>query len=189
LLFLHGQAAHGITSITKSYERFALLENKLDIRILLNDTAVPKPWHTAMLVPKLPQNATVVLNLSIRCEDTIVFTNYPITALVGLTRDSLYIINSDTDLLAITASIPFPIDFNNNTLLYMRGVYPNIIHKVDTVLLKNYCTNQYILNIKVYDRCLTQPQSWYVSIITPKMTRADIILYAEYENYYYKYYY
>ena len=169
LLLVHGQTnSNGITSIAKSLERFGIQEYQFKIDILLNDTAVPQPWHIAMLVPKLPQNAMIDLTVGIRCEDTIPFTDYPISPFGSLTRDSLYVINSDAELLTITANIPSPIDWNNNTLLYAGGPYPCVVSNIDTVLLKNYCVNQYTLDISITGYLLL-PTGWSISILTPKI--------------------
>ena len=187
LLFVHGNASRGIFSIDKNYERFAMLDYKLNIKILLNDTAVPKHWHTAMLVPKLPQNAAVVLNVSMNCVDTIPFTNYPLGSAwfnlqigdpsVGFPT---YIINSDTDLIAIVGNISIPIDFINHTLVCLRGVYGYRITKMDTTLLKNYCADQYILNIEI-EGYAAMPQAWHISILTPKIyNTTDITLNVKY---------
>ena len=189
LLFVHGNATRGIFSIDKNYERFAMLEYKLDIKILLNDTVVPKHWHTAMLVPKLPQNATVVLNVSINCVDTIPFTNYSLGRGNFPNFDTIYLIpshtyyyyglvvvNSKAEMLTFMGDTNSSIDFSNYTLLGVCGNSPHIPSKIDIAFSKNHCTNQYILNVETTG-FLTMIDYWYISILTPKIDNStDIIL-------------
>ena len=180
LLFVYGNA--NFFDINKSFRRVSKNEYQLTVEMTLDDSLNVKQWHTALLVPKLPQNAVVAYKIiEHKCEDTIPFTDYPISPFGRLTRDSLYVINSDAELLTITANIPSPIDWNNNTLLYAGGPHLTTVHKIDTVLLGNYCTHQYTLNVALHDYGVPSFKSWHISILTPKIhNNTDITLNIQY---------
>ena len=177
LLLAYGNAPY--FDFTKDYRKTAKNEYKLTVELIL-DTVPFRQWHTALLVPKLPSSDTVLFELiEKRCEDTTVhFTNYPLhwawKYWVNLKNDSLYIINSEDELFAHFEGVfarfedTVPIDFNNHTLLCARGNYPYQPFVRNTILLKNHCTNQYLLYFEV-DGYLAMPGAWGIAILTPKI--------------------
>jgi hypothetical protein len=184
LLLVCGNTDYAFSKISKRLEQFSLHEYTLDIGIYLNDTinaGNTQEWCLAIAVPKIIQNIMIVLNLDVMlCESKISITNYslyPVNTWDYPDLDTLYVINSNEDLLTLFKVMPsLPIDFTHNTLLCIRSVSPNLIAKMDTVLFKNDCTNQYMLNITVYQSLSIHLQSWAIAILTPKILANEIIL-------------
>ena len=179
LLLVRGYADSATSAIAKSFDQISLLGYELNIGTYLNDTANLQEWLVAVVVPKITQNATIALNIML-CENKVPMINYSLDSnwcSLFLNFDTLYIINSNEELFALVGMIPSPIDFTNYTLLCMRDVSPNYIARIDTVLLKNNCTNQYALNIIVYQATTHTVQAWHVAILIPKIpANTDIIL-------------
>jgi len=174
LLLVYGN--ENVSDIAKNVQFISKnKEYKLNMKVLLGDTTIPQQWCAALLVPKIPQNAIVILSMMYSCEDTIPFTVYPF-GFAGLKNDSLYVINSPAEWSSITSSPPDTIiDFSNYTLLCIRSWYPYQMYIEDTILLKNYCTDKYTLNVTIYDKGAAMPQVWYLSIIVPKINKTNII--------------
>ena len=176
LLLAYGNANY--FDFTKNYRKIAKNEYKLTVEVIL-DTVPVRQWHTALLVPKLPPSDTVVFELiEKRCEDTVGFTNYPIVGNFKVwgkvKNDSLYVINSSSEFYARFDSISTSIDFTKYTLLCARGWMACTPIIIDTVLSKNYCTNQYTLNVKIVSY-QTMNGPWFLSILVPKINKTIII--------------
>ena len=184
LLLVQGNTLSGsILTIDKSLKCISKNNYKLNVDVRLNDASPSQPWLVAVKVPKLAQNAVVQLNalMYIQCEDTISFTNYPLTASHIAPVDTFFIFNSNAELIAFKGYIPVPIDFNKHTLVYVLGRSPNLAMKIDTVFLKNHCTNQYDLNVTVYQSPFPMIEYWYIFILTPKIINSkDIKLNVQY---------
>jgi hypothetical protein len=182
LLLVCGNTDYAFSKISKRLEQLSLHEYTLDIGIYLNDTTNAdntREWCLAIAVPKVIQNTMVALNVML-CESKISITNYsldPANPWDYLDFHTLYVINSNEDLLTLFKVMPaLPIDFTHNTLLCIRSGSPNLIAKMDTILLKDHCNDQYALNIVIYQSIFTQPQAWYIAILTPKIPDSAIIL-------------
>jgi hypothetical protein len=129
----------------------------------------------------LTENAFISFHFS--CEDTIAFTEYTLMLEAiswgNLTRDSLYIINSNEELFALfnRDTLP-PFDTTNHTLLCVWGwdIRKNV------VLLKNYCTSQYILNITVHSPVIGVNPPWFNAIIISKVYNNTDIIFNFYKN-------
>jgi hypothetical protein len=64
LLLAHGNTIYGsIANISQSLSMLSLDNYKLTIEIQLQDTVATQQWYTAIIVPKLPQNTAVHLNI------------------------------------------------------------------------------------------------------------------------------
>jgi len=64
LLLVRGSTDYGtISHIIKDLARLSAKEYRLNIKVQANDTSATEEWILAVLVPKLPQNSTVSLNL------------------------------------------------------------------------------------------------------------------------------
>jgi len=193
LLLVHGN--NKVSNITKNVQWITKnKEYKLDIKVLLGDTTIPQQWCVALLVPKTPQNAIVTLNMMYSCEDTIPFTilssgrgNYSNFDTIYPFPPSTYhyygliLINSKDEMLTFTGDTNLSVDFSKHTLLAMCGNSPNIVSKIDVGFLKNYCTNQYFLDVGVVQSVYLAADKWYISILVPKITNStDIILNYQY---------
>ena len=183
LLFICGNT--NVFEITKDFRHLAENEYELNVELILDDTINPHTWCLAMVVPKLSTKDIVTLNLvRFLCEDTIYFTNYPLEwsqSYWNLTKDSLYIINSNAELLTLFGTPPSNIDFKSHTLLYLRSNAPTPPITIDVVFLKNYCTSQYDLNLCLELSPFQIIQRWYISILVPKITNSEnIILNVQY---------
>jgi len=178
LLLVHGN--NKVSNITKNVQWITKnKEYKLDIKVLLGDTTIPQQWCVALLVPKTPQDAIVTLNMMYSCEDTIAFINYPLGYKFSL-RDTLYVINSNMELLTLWGNIPDSIDFSIHTLLYTCNMSPYQPPEIiDSVLLRDYCTDQYTLNLSIDEGPSAMPMSWYFSILVPKITKTNSIITQE----------
>jgi hypothetical protein len=79
-------------------------------------------------------------------------------------------------MLTFFGDIPTPIDFSKYTLLFALGHLPNQLDEINIDFFKNYCINQYILNITVYQIGYQVPDTWHISILVPKIiNNTDII--------------
>jgi len=182
LLLAYGNAYY--FDFTKNYRKIAKNEYKLTVEIIL-DTVPFRQWHTALLVPKLPTNDTVLFELIEKsCEDTVEFTVYKIFGCAWSWSywDTLYIINFQQDELfpifyCMDGNVPDSIDFSKHTLLYLNASCLYQIRDVNVFLLKNYCTNQYNLNVIIYETGQMMPDTWRIAIIAPKIhNNKEIIL-------------
>jgi hypothetical protein len=179
LLLVCGNTDYAFSNIFKRLVQFSLHEYTVYIGIDTINAGNTQEWCLAIAVPKIIQNTRIVLNVML-CESKISITNYslyPANPWDYPDFDTLYVINSNEELLALFRVMPsLPIDFTHNTLLFVRCSSPNLIAKMDTVLLKDHCNDQYTLNIIVYQSLYTQPEVRAIVILTPKIPANAIIL-------------
>ena len=175
LILVCGNTNGSTSIIDKNFERLSSVRYKLDIEMYLNSVDTPQQWYVAITVPKMATDVVVELNALYRpCEDTIFVTDIDYKDFVwkNFAPDSLYIINSEDELSAALFSDTLPsIDFSNHTILcaWGVGIGAQVVSK-KIVFLKNYCINQYVLDVTIYCSPNTVPPPyWFCSVITPKI--------------------
>ena len=186
LVLVHGQTnSNGITSIAKSFERFGIQEYRFNIDILLNDTATSQSWHIAMLVPKLPQNTPIELNIYAVYEGIIpvadffpIFGNGCNVDLVNIKQDSVYIINSqgewDTLISCQNDNTPLAVDvdFDQYSLLFVWGMVPEHFTNI-TKEMRQLSRNEYTLSVEIYLGGQASPRPWTLFLLTRKLNKGS----------------
>jgi hypothetical protein len=85
-------------------------------------------------------------------------------------QDSIYIINSETELMNyIIGSNPPPIDFDQYSLLLVHGqtISGSITNISKNLLLLSSCNYELNIEVQVADTVDSQP--WHIAMITPKL--------------------
>ncbi len=62
LIVVHGWTTYGIKTLTKSMRQLSMNEYELNISITLYYTASADAWYVAVLMPKLPSSAKIILS-------------------------------------------------------------------------------------------------------------------------------
>jgi hypothetical protein len=97
---------------------------------------------------------------------------------LNIKKDSLYLINSEEELMTLIScsegSIPFEIDFDRYSLLFAFGTTTMSIAKV-IKNLQQLSLNKYSLNTEVYLSWKTCAEAWIVAIITDKLNEKNKI--------------
>ena len=182
VLFASGRATNGIERIDRE-----LIEKdgvrRLLVRLYLNMTEEAPLWHVAVLLPVLPQNAQVELQvdacdytpqidrnaagLHIEVEDLVVNPGWE-----WRTDEptELYIIRSEVELISHmykrkTNVRPAEIDFSKNAVLFVPGIATSSITRLERKLYVG--TRGFSLGIEIYTGMLTVAQPWRVAVVVP----------------------
>ena len=197
LLFVWGRTYstyNFLYDVTKNLWQISDSVYKLDVEVMLDEGAIPNSlsqkmyWRVAILIPKLAQNASIMLCVNIDSlsgnnlpEGTIFTTKYMPNVnwdtQVNINDTTIYIINSQQALYNLTGRYDTLFDFNQYSVLFVHGH----VHTGFGYIIKNLqqlSENNYKLNIKVVFMLGSHPAlgTWTIALVVKKINLTDNII-------------
>jgi hypothetical protein len=196
LMVVYGVTSTEVVNISHQLQRLSEKNYELEINVLLSDALGMDKWTVAIVVPKMPEDAVIVLKKTetggeivypIVIETTDFFTHLDVH---WKDRDItyVYLINSVQEwqeeivkhieyLAHPNSSLPDIsfIDFEYHSLMVVFGVSTTIPYGVSSIL-QQLSISSYLLQIDVKLTALTQPSQWITMLLIPKKIPQDTVI-------------